>query len=178
MATVPLKVVDPPFYDQPIVDAASGQQHSQAWTEYHQSVADRINALAAKVGAGTGVTDGSDAAAGQIGEYMTATASGIGLANNVASNIVSLDLTSGDWDVSGNVAFSAGAGTHTLFAAGIDSLDTQTMGTFPTGAVTQGNSTSTRRYNGTATVTVWLVALASFSSTVTASGTIRARRMR
>jgi hypothetical protein len=172
------KLVDPPFYDAPIVDIASGQQHSQAWTEYHQAVADQVNALAAKVGAGTGVTDGSNAPAGQIGEYLTATASGIGLTSNVAANVVSLDLTAGDWDVSGNVAFSAGAGTHTLFAAGIDSLDTQTMGTFPGGAITQGISTSTRRYNGTATVTVWLVALASFSGTVTASGTIRARRMR
>jgi hypothetical protein len=176
MAITTAKVVDPPFYDQPIVDAASGQQHSQAWTEYHQSVADQVNGMRAAVR--TGVTDGSDATAGQIGEYLTATASGIGLTSNVASNIVSLDLTAGDFDVSGNVAFSAGAGTHTLFAAGIDSLDTQTMGTFPAGAITQGISTSTRRYNGTATVTVWLVALASFSGTVTASGTIRARRVR
>ena len=175
--TAPIKLVDPPFYDAPIVDnPTAGQQHSQAWTEYHQAVADQVNALAAK--ANVGVTDGSDAAAGQIGEYMTATASGVGLANNVASNIVSLDLTAGDWDVSGNVAFSAGAGTHTLFAAGIDSIDTQTMGSFPTGAVTQGISTSVKRYNGTATVTVWLVALASFTGTTTASGTIRARRMR
>jgi hypothetical protein len=177
--TAPIKLVDPPFYDAPIVDnPTAGQQHSQAWTEYHQAVADQVNALAAKVGAGAGVTDGSDAAAGQLGEYMTATASGIGLTNNVAANIVSLDLTAGDWDVSGNVAFSAGAGTHVVFAAGIDSLDTQTMASFPTGAVTQGISTSVKRYNGTATVTVWLVALAAFSGTTTASGTIRARRVR
>ena len=45
MAITTAKVVDPPFYDQPIVDAASGQQHSQAWTEYHQSVADQVNGM-------------------------------------------------------------------------------------------------------------------------------------
>ena len=43
---------------------------------------------------------------GQIGEYMTASASGVALINNVASNIVSLDLAAGDWDVSGNCQFS------------------------------------------------------------------------
>jgi hypothetical protein len=172
--TSPLgRVLDPPNDSNPI-DPETGQ-HTDVWTMYHQAVADRLAVLAVST---IGVVDGSDADAGHLGEYMTASASGIGLTSNVAANIVSLDLTAGDWDVSGNVAFSAGAGTHTLFAAGIDSLDTQTMGTFPTGAVTQGISTSTRRYNGTATVTVWLVALASFSSTVTASGTIRARRMR
>ena len=171
------KLVDPPFYDAPIVDIASGQQHSQAWTEYHQAVADQVNALAAKVGAGTGVTDGSNAPAGQIGEYLTATASGIGLTSNVASNIVSLDLSAGDWDVSGNCQFSA-SGSAVTFEAGIDGLDTRINATFPGGGSTQGLSTAVQRKNGTATVTVWLVALASFSSTVTASGVIRARRVR
>ena len=175
------KLVDPPFYDAPIVDAASGQQHSQAWTEYHQSVADQVNKLAAKVGAGAGVTDGSDAAAGQIGEYLTATASGIALTNNAAVNIVSLDLTAGDWDVSGHVQFNAGAGTHNFYAAAvgaIDGLETQINATVSTGAVTQGLSTATRRYSETATVTVWLVAQAGFTGSMTASGVIRARRMR
>jgi hypothetical protein len=167
------KLVDPPFYDAPIVDAASGQQHSQAWTEYHQAVADQVNALAAK----TGVTNGTDAPAGQIGEYLTATASGIGLTSNVAANIVSLDLTAGDWDVSGNCQFSA-SGSAVTFEAGIDGLDTKINATFPGGGSTQGLSTAVQRKNGTATVTVWLVALASFSSSVTASGTIRARRVR
>lgn len=45
MATAPIKIVDPPFYDAPIVDDASGQQHSQAWTEFFQALADRLNAM-------------------------------------------------------------------------------------------------------------------------------------
>ena len=68
MASAP-QVVQPPFYDPPIVDYATGQQHSQAWTEYHQSVADQLASLAATMRANQGVTDGSDAAAGQIDEY-------------------------------------------------------------------------------------------------------------
>jgi hypothetical protein len=170
MALVPLS---PPFNTQAL--NADGL-HSDLWEAHHQDVVDQLNIISSTMQ--RGVTDGSDAAAGQIGEYLTATASSIGLTSNVAANIVSLDLPAGDWDVSGTVAFGAGAGTHTLFAAGIDSLDTQTQATFPTGAVTQGISTSTRRYNGTSTVTVWLVGLASFSGTVTASGVIRARRVR
>ena len=62
--------------------------HSQAWTEYNQSLADQVNALTAAIG--KGVTNGSNAAAGQVGEYMTATASGVALANNVPINVVSL----------------------------------------------------------------------------------------
>ena len=163
--------LSPPFNTQAL--NAEGL-HSDMWEAHHQDVADALQVLAAN----RGVTDGSDAAAGQVGEYMTASASGVALANNVAANIVSLDLTAGDWDVSGNVQFSAGAGTHNSFAAGIDSLDTQSAASFPTGALTQGISTSTRRYNVTATTTVWLVANASFSGGVTASGSIRARRVR
>ena len=49
MASAP-QVVQPPFYDPPIVDYASGQQHSQAWTEYHQ-----------ERGGSTGVARGHDA---------------------------------------------------------------------------------------------------------------------
>lgn len=170
---VPLVPLSPPFNTQALNDAGL---HSDMWEAHHQDVVDQLQFISQTMH--TGVTDGSDAAVGEVGEYLEASSGSVALANNVAANIVSLDLTAGEWDVSGNCQFSAGAGTHTLFAAGIDSLDTQTMGTFPAGAITQGISTSTRRYNGTATVTVWLVGLASFSGGVTASGTIRARRVR
>jgi hypothetical protein len=80
--------------------------------------------------------------------------------------------------VAGNVSFTAGAGTHTFFGAGIGGLDTFTSSTFPSAALNQAISTATRRYNVTATTTVWLVAQASFAGTCTATGTIRARRVR
>lgn len=187
--TTTAKVVDPPVFDPPI--AASGQQHSQAWTEYHQQVADQlqnqltqINALTSQLSTltgtmGQGVTDGSDAAAGDIGEYLTATSGTVSLANAVLTNIVSIDLTAGDWDVSGTVGFSAGSGTHTLFGAGIGSgLDAVITATFPSAAMSMALPTSVHRYNVTATTTVWLVAEVGFTGSCTAQGIIRARRMR
>jgi hypothetical protein len=167
--------LQPPANDPPVADDG---RHSDAWTGFHQNVADRLDSITQKVMAKAGVTDGSEATAGQIGEFMTASAGGVGLSDNVVTNVVSLDLTAGDWDVSGNVGLATGSGTHVTFAVGIDSIDTQIMATFPTGGINQVMNTATRRYNGTATVTVWLVALAAGSSSATASGSIRARRAR
>ena len=164
----------PPILDPPL--DPSGQQHSQSWAAYHQDVSDRLASIPVDVT--TGVTDGSDAAAGRIGEYLTASASGVALATGVVANVVSLDLTAGDWDVSGNVQFSAPSGTYTLFGAGIIGIDTFIRATFPAGSITEGISPAPQRYNVTATTTVWLLAIASFSASVTAAGTIQARRMR
>jgi hypothetical protein len=181
--TTPPKVLDPPFYDPPIVDYPSGQQHSQAWTEYHQSVSDQLATMTqqlATVMAGMGVTDGSNAAAGQIGEYMTGSASGVALSNAAVVNVASVALTPGDWDVSGNVGFTASSGTgHTLFGVGIGALDSYSAATFPTGAINQAMNTGVSRHNITSAATVWVVARADFTGgTVTASGTVRARRVR
>ena len=164
---------NPPLLDPPL--DPSGQQHSQSWAAYYQDVSDRLATLATFK---TGVTDGSDAAAGQIGEYLSASGGSVALANNVVGNVVSLDLTAGDWDVAGNVQFTAGSGNHNLFGAGVGGIDTFTQSTFPTTAVSVGISPATQRYNVTATTTVWLMAQASFSGSVTATGSIRARRMR
>jgi hypothetical protein len=171
MATQP-KVVEPPFFDPVIVADATGSQHSFAWTQYHQSVADRLATLQA------GVVDGSDAVAGDIGEYMTASGSGVALATGALATIATITLTAGDWDVTGNVGFTAAAGTHAYFGVGLDGLDTLTTATFPTTAINQSMNTSTRRYNVTGSTAVHLVAQAVFTATVTASGTVSARRMR
>lgn len=171
MATQPHKL-EPPIGEPPVSD--DGGMHTPVWTDFFQGLADRL----LKLNAASGVTDGSDAVAGQIGEYLTASASGIGLANNVPAGIVTLSLTAGDWDVAGNVQFSTGGGTHNAFGAGLDGIDTQTMATYQTSAITEGINAALRRYNVTGTTTVTLQGVASFTGTVTASGTIRARRMR
>ena len=55
-----------------------------------------------------GVTNGSDAAAGQIGEVISSVVASPGVAapNGVATNITSIALTAGDWDVQGEIWFS------------------------------------------------------------------------
>ena len=171
-ATLPR--LQPPANDPPV--AADGQQHSEAWAGYHQNVADRLDRLPALMR--KGVTDGSDAAAGDIGEYLSNTAGAVALSSAVTANIVSLALTAGDWDVSGGVVFSPSAATNSFFGVGVGGLDTYIAATFAAAALNQALNTATRRYNVTAATTVWVVARAVFAGTCTATGSIRARRVR
>ena len=153
----------------------SAQEHTQAWSDYHDQTANALNALVANVG----VTDGSDATAGQVGEYLTASGGPVTLTTNATANVATRNLTAGDWDVSGLVSFSAAAGTHTSFGAGLDTIGILNQSTFPGGAITQGIGVPPKRYNVTAATVVHLVAVATFTSgTVTAQGVVSARRMR
>ena len=159
MATPP-GPLQPPFYDPPIADYASGQQHSQAWTEYHQSISDQLNSLAG------------------IGQYLETVGSPVPLADTILTQLASLDLTPGDWDVSGSVYFQAGSGVHTIFAAGINAIDSQISATMPTTPINQRLPTAQHRMNITSGTTVWVVGQAAFGGTCTATGTISARRWR
>ena len=70
----------------------------------------------------SGVTDGNDAAAGQVGEYVTASGSGVGLANGTPANVATLTLAAGDWDVSGNAQFVATGVAGRVTAEGLDGV--------------------------------------------------------
>ena len=177
--------IEPPFADAPLDQ--TGAAFSQAWARFFTNNADRIAELTQRVGVaegdiasgGSGVTDGSDAPAGHIGEYLTATSGTVSLTSNVLTNIVSLNLTPGDWDVSGNVAFSTGSGNHLLFGAGIGGvLDSVIAASFPSSALDIGLTTAVHRFNVTVPTVVWLVAEVAETGSGTAQGTIRARRMR
>jgi hypothetical protein len=65
-----------------------------------------------------GVTDGSNAAAGQIGEYVVATQSSASIASGVWTNIISMALGAGDWDVWGQANWTS-AGPYSYLAAGV-----------------------------------------------------------
>jgi hypothetical protein len=66
---------------------------------------------------GLGVTDGSDAPAGYIGEYKSiAVTTAVSVANNVATDLTTLTLAAGDWDVVGEAYFQASS------SAGSDEL--------------------------------------------------------
>jgi hypothetical protein len=177
-ATDPVKVVDPPVTVPPIISTGPQQQFSQSWTEHNQNVADQVNGLLAREG--RGVTDGSDAAAGQIGEYLVATASGVALATNVQATVVSLPLTAGDWDVTGDVAFHITGATSSHYGAGVDAIAQEIIATIPTGSGTwRLGSGAPVRHSLSAPGTALLVAIATFSAgTVAADGVIQARRVR
>jgi len=67
-----------------------------------------------------GVTDGSNAAAGQVGEYLSATNAGaVTIPNGAWTTIVSLTLTAGDWDIWGQASPGSATGGMSAIYAGI-----------------------------------------------------------
>jgi hypothetical protein len=134
---------------------------------------------------GVGVIDGSNAAAGNVGEYLTATGGTVSGSSGVTIDLITLALTAGDWDVWGSM-IAAGSGSST-FAQVTLSTVANTAGSFGTqfgitggGGISNGNSifnTGVGRFNFSSTTTVRVV-----GQLITASpsmiGAIFARRRR
>jgi hypothetical protein len=137
-----------------------------------------------------GITDGSNAAAGNVGEVISASVTtAVNLAANTPANIGSITLTPGDWVVAGNVNFVSPATAGTRYAVAVS----PTSATLPTaaqlaagtgtltdmsltfGKAAQNFNASLCRFNVTANTTVYLVALGPATS---ATGYISARRVR
>lgn len=159
---------------------------------------DPANDLGLVVGRSTKTND--DAAAGEIGEVKTttvATASSVSLTTATAKDVATLDLTPGDWDVWGQVDRNWSGATATIVSTcisvmantvstqpggsgiGTDPIatDTATFGTTLTGIKSQ--RCGPVRVSISAATTLHLVAKDTFSAgTVTAFGTITARRVR
>lgn len=135
-----------------------------------------------------GTTTNDGAAAGMVGEYITATGSSVPLTNGVAANITSISLTAGDWEVVGSLNFSpAGTTTVSGLNGGISIVSatlpsspnfTSLSLSYPTG-VGQNIPVPSQRVTIGSTTTVYLVAMAGFGvSTMASTGVIRARRVR
>lgn len=146
-----------------------------------------------------GVTTNSDAAAGYVGEYMTAQrlgASALALTTGTAATITTLSLTAGDWDVSGQVGFITATGTtsvnritaETTTGAGFSGSDGAGVAAlvYPGGAALNsgGNgsvviNTGVRRFSLAATTQVNLLTQSEFTvAGLSAFGSIYARRVR
>lgn len=68
-----------------------------------------------------GITDGSNAASGNVGEHLFAqllSSSAVALVNNTVAGVISLTIPAGDWDVDGSIAFSGGASTAVQYVGG------------------------------------------------------------
>ena len=137
-----------------------------------------------------GVTNGSDASAGQIGEVISSfvPSPGTAITSTVAKNITTLPLTAGDWDVQGEIGFLPSAVALTSIVAAIS---TTNGGTDPMGVGVSRNTTSGStlgacifplrpcRVSLSAPATYYLVtSVALASGTCTAYGNIWARRAR
>ncbi len=142
-----------------------------------------------------GESSTGSATAGNVGEYIEgvlAVGSATSLTTGTDKTVISLALTAGDWDISGNVGLvTAGTTSVTFIFAGIsltnNTLD-QTNGRTVTSAfpaIVPGAGTSFQipvgpvRFSVSGATTVYLIGRATFSaSTLTAFGIIRARRVR
>ena len=137
----------------------------------------------------TGVTNGSDAPTGQIGEILSVIPAGLSFPNASAQTVAGLTLTPGDWDVSGEVLFSSTAANITSVQGGI----TPTAASIPAlalntsrfvlqaafGGLAQSISLAPCRVSVSVSVAYYLTAMVNFpSGTVTVSGKLWARRAR
>jgi hypothetical protein len=135
-----------------------------------------------------GTTLADNANAGSVGEFQTATNT-VSLSSGVTTNITSVLLGAGDWDISASVTFTGALSTSTSTA---NSGVSNTSSVLPGIPIQQGfylgvNFTNalisqtipTIRDNLSVTTTVFCVAASTFTiSTETASCIINARRVR
>lgn len=142
-----------------------------------------------------GVTTNSNAAAGSAGEFVSnqiLQAAQFNITASTGTNVTSISLTAGDWDVSGNVYFFASSGTGT-FTAGFAAINTvsatltdNSLNSSQNGIgsgffISMGCPVVTQRISLASTTTVYLVAVAAgygAGTNVAVSGYIGARRVR
>jgi hypothetical protein len=138
-----------------------------------------------------GRTDGGNAPAGVVGEFVSSTVasgSAVSLTSGTTANVTSIALTPGDWDVWGIVALHPAASTvlgnvssgTSITSATLDALGTYETDTYQvTMTVDVAKSTARRRLSVSAATTVYMVVDATFTtSTCTAYGVLNARRVR
>jgi hypothetical protein len=143
-----------------------------------------------------GATDGSDALAGNVGEFLAASnTAGVPLTSAVTANVVTLNLTPGDWQVSGVVVFTPNTTGPNAIIGGINTVsatlptDVQVLaGACTLSQIWSSSMTSNKqqilplamcRINVAAATPVYLMAQSSFGGgSVVATGRIIARRMR
>lgn len=141
-----------------------------------------------------GVSSNTNANAGDVGEFVTATVasgSAVSLTTNSPANITSISLTAGDWDVRGTCVVTVGGATIvTALTCGVNSVTAtqpglssggqgQTgLGGGLTGIADTSVNSGTQRFSLSGTTTIYLVATSLFTvSTAAAYGSIQARRV-
>lgn len=124
--------------------------------------------------------------AGYIGEQIRAISSSFSVSSNTTTNVTSISVTAGVWDISGLSNFNA-SGTNSQNRLSINSVsstegsvgDNETYGTTGTAGVSLGMATiPSWRFTTNANTTVYLIVFSAFSSgTMSVSGRISATRV-
>lgn len=138
-----------------------------------------------------GTATNDNAAAGNVGEYVTSSfVTGVGLSNNVPINITSISLTAGDWDVEGLIQMTTGAASASTAMLASISLTSASMAPVESGtellfevsigaSVTQALAMPVNRVSIAVTTTVYLnMNQVITSGSATGGGRLRARRVR
>jgi hypothetical protein len=136
-----------------------------------------------------GTTTNNNAAAGSVGELISSTilaTSGVGILNITSTNLTSISLTAGDWDVWGNIYFTwSASGTASIVWTSTTSAtppDASLQNAVQLNTGTMGNcglSAPYRRLSLAGTTTVYITGYTVFSSgTCGMAGGIYARRVR
>lgn len=156
------------------------------------------NVTIAALGQIPGVATSSDAVAGNVGEIITSSvvsSAAVSLSSSVVSNVTSILLSPGDWDVSAMSYFTGGTGAAVSYLWGLFSTSSNTSSS-PVDLLSQGivfinaepafshGPTSVTVPSGPSRVSIssstryYLNVVAAFSSNVNGYGMIRARRVR
>lgn len=137
-----------------------------------------------------GVTNGSNATAGSIGEVVSsviANASSVTMNSNAATNLTSISLTAGDWDVWGNINYKTVGTSATQLSVWISTTSATLPDTSLYNSLNLSSSISINtgvdapyvRINISGTTTVYLSGyLGNSSGNGSANGGIFARRAR
>lgn len=142
--------------------------------------------LAAPYISKTGIVTGTAAAAGQVGEIINATGSATSLTVGTPTNLASISLTAGCWQVRGTIAYVCTASALTGIQASI-STTSGAGAMFPNILINFSPSLGTNQtcqapsyiLNISATTTIYIVGYANFSSgTTTGTGFVEALRIR
>lgn len=129
----------------------------------------------------SGVTDGSDASAGDLGQFLTVDGAKA-LTTDTPDNVASLSIPPGDWDISGGCEVY-GALSDASCGLSETSAVLGAGGTYLKNAgasfTAMGGAVPTHRISSASTINVYLVGVATFASgTASADGFIAARRVR
>ena len=139
-----------------------------------------------------GVTDGSIAAPGQVGEFRSTNNTTLALTSGVVTSLATLNLGAGEWDVWGAIAIVPSAANASMIQGAISLTAATIPNSIPNnGSVAVVNGPANLgsciiaipqvRFNFTATTLVWLVCAATFASgtaTATTNAYMQARRAR
>lgn len=148
-----------------------------------------ITALTSLSGGITGLTAGTAAASGIVGEVLTATGAATGLTSNTITSVASLALPAGEWVVDAVIQYVLTSAVASNRNLGVNTSSSafstdfwQTKRQLAGISVTTGTSVDdcpTTYYRLSSPTTVHALTQATFSAgTITGQGYIRARRVR